>query len=161
MFKVRLWVEFWIGRRGTVRNGSGRCPSGCVRVEERSSNIPKPGPADSFNGLVRGRITGFHRREKSTVSIPWAPGMLCDSQHKTDQPVGQLQALDATWMDDASFLIRADSASELPTALAATGSAVLDACLSRALLPNPDRGKTEVVAEPIVTRGTGAASCPP
>ncbi|CAE7210890.1 unnamed protein product, partial [Symbiodinium microadriaticum] len=77
--------------------------------------------------------------------VPWSEGMLCSLQ-PVEPGLHTKEALDATWMDDATFLVVADTAAALPGAMATTGKAVLDACVSRALLPNVDRGKTELIA---------------
>ena len=81
-------------------------------------------------------------------TIPWSANLLCEIMPATTTPVDSLQALDATWMDDATFLVSATRSVDLENALRATGSAVVDACLGHALLPNLDRGKTEFVAAP-------------
>ena len=85
-------------------------------------------------------------QEKGLVpEIPWSPEML--------NQVGRVETAatdtDATWMDDATFLVSSPSAAQLPQSLVSTGSSVLDACVSRALLPNLDKGKTEFLACPI------------
>ena len=71
--------------------------------------------------------------------------MVCSLQ-EVDTGLRTKEALDATWMDDATFLVVADTAADLPGAMAITGKAVLDACVSRTPLPNLDRGKTELIA---------------
>ncbi|CAE7868790.1 unnamed protein product, partial [Symbiodinium necroappetens] len=78
--------------------------------------------------------------------IPWANEMLGNIFSVGAPCAEALQPLDATWMDDASFLIASPNAGALAGAMEATGRAVVDACASRALLPNLDRGKTEFIA---------------
>ena len=85
--------------------------------------------------------------------IPWS-GAMVNQVHPIDASEGEtVPVLDATWMDDATFLVGASSAASLPQALVATGASVVDACVGRALLPNLDKGKTEFVACPL---GTGS-----
>ena len=81
--------------------------------------------------------------------IPWSPDMLNHVGQIAAPEDCKVPALDATWMDDATFLVASPLAATLPQALASTGSAVVDACVGRALLPNLDRGKTEFIACPI------------
>ena len=89
-------------------------------------------------------------QEKGLVpEIPWSPEMLNQLGQPEVIKTGTIPALDATWMDDATFLVSSPSAAMLPRALTLTGSSVLDACVGRALLPNLDKGKTEFIASPV------------
>ena len=81
--------------------------------------------------------------------IPWSSEMV-NQIHQVETSEGEtVPVLDATWMDDATFLVGSPSAASLPQALVATGASVVDACVGRALLPNLDKGKTEFVASPL------------
>ena len=87
--------------------------------------------------------------------VPWSPAMDGNIFPVHAPVVASRSVLDSTWMDDSTFLITAPRASDLPEALKATGKAVIDSCVARALLPNLDKGKTEFVASPI---GAGSRS---
>ena len=69
-------------------------------------------------------------------SVPWSEGMMCSLHAVPTSPSKELQALDTTWMDGATFLSASDTAEGLPRALASTGAAVLDACLGE-VAPQP------------------------
>ena len=84
-----------------------------------------------------------------TPVLPWSQDMP-GSVLPVAADVGcSIPALDATWMDDATFLVRSPTSHALPTVMATTGAAVVDACVGRALLPNLDKGKTEFIACPL------------
>ena len=105
--------------------------------------------ADVCFSFIFARVLSDIRHEVKQAGhlpvVPWSEGMLCSLQ-PVEPGLHTKEALDATWMDDATFLVVADTAAALPGAMATTGKAVLDACVSRALLPNVDRGKTELIA---------------
>ena len=85
--------------------------------------------------------------------IPLSKDMLGNIFPVISSTTCKVPALDATWMDDATFMITSASAASLPAALIATGTSVVNECVGRALLPNLDKGKTECVACPL---GKGA-----
>ena len=86
------------------------------------------------------------REQGCLPTIPWREDMV-DNLEATDATnVDSVEVLDATWMDDATFFVACDSATCLPESLTSTGSAVLQSCVARALLPNLDKGKTEFIA---------------
>ena len=132
------WFRFQGGQQ-LVRTGIGSRPG---------DNM-----ADVCFSFIFAKVLASIRDELETQGLlpelPWAPQMLGEIMPVPAGAAGGLRALDTTWMDDATFLVRTDRAEALPEALAATGTAVVSACLSRALLPNLDRGKTEFVVEPV------------
>ena len=79
-------------------------------------------------------------------SIPWSADMTDNLGEIRATADNRVEVLDATWMDDATFFVACDSAASLPESMASTGSAVLQSCVARALLPNLDKGKTEFIA---------------
>ena len=84
-----------------------------------------------------------------TPTLPWNPAMTGNVFPVAVDEGCTIPALDATWMDDATFLVGSPTSHALPVALASTGAAVIDACVGRALLPNLDKGKTEFIACPL------------
>ncbi|OLP86094.1 hypothetical protein AK812_SmicGene32832 [Symbiodinium microadriaticum] len=132
------WFRFQGGQQ-IVRTGIGSRPG---------DNM-----ADVCFSFIFAKVLASIREELESQGLlpelPWAPQMLGEIMPVPAGTSGGLRALDTTWMDDATFLVRADSAEALPAALEATGTAVVSACLSRALLPNLDRGKTEFVVEAV------------
>ena len=84
-----------------------------------------------------------------TPALPWSPDMPGNIFPVTAAAGSSIPALDATWMDDATFLIGSPTSHALPNIMATTGAAVVDACVGRALLPNLDKGKTEFIACPL------------
>ncbi|CAE7795803.1 unnamed protein product, partial [Symbiodinium sp. CCMP2456] len=89
------------------------------------------------------------RFQRALPEIPWSPLMLGNIFPVETDNVDTIHPLDSTWMDDASFLVEAPSARDLPSVLQIMGRAVIDSCVARALLPNLDKGKTEFVASPV------------
>ncbi|CAE7941430.1 unnamed protein product [Symbiodinium necroappetens] len=59
--------------------------------------------------------------------VPWHDSMLCNVMPTQAVQSTSIRALDATWMDDASFVASSDTAEGLVSALKATGTAVIDA----------------------------------
>ncbi|CAE7364293.1 unnamed protein product [Symbiodinium sp. CCMP2592] len=80
-------------------------------------------------------------------------GDIFSSRASEAQPI---DIMDATWMDDLALMMLADSAEAVITKARHVTGALLDACLSRALLPNLARGKTELI---IVPCGKGSKAC--
>ncbi|CAE7575846.1 unnamed protein product [Symbiodinium sp. CCMP2592] len=88
-----------------------------------------------------------------TTQLPYQDSMR-DAIFQT--PAGPSQSIDifdATWMDDLALMMLSDSAESVVTKAGQVTGALIDACLSRALLPNLARGKTELI---IVPSGAGS-----
>ena len=118
-------------------------------VKTGTGSRPGDNLADVCFSFIFARVLKDIRREARQTghlpTVPWSAEMVCSLQ-EVDTGLRTKEALDATWMDDATFLVVADTAADLPGAMAITGKAVLDACVSRTPLPNLDRGKTELIA---------------
>ena len=75
-------------------------------------------------------------------------------------PTSLLPVHDVTWMDDLSLLLQFPDASSVLDGVSCISGILIDCCLSRGLMPNLDRGKTEAL---VSLAGTGArhvrASC--
>ena len=66
-----------------------------------------------------------------------------------DSAATDLPVMDVTWMDDLSLMIRTRRAGDLPGVTSRAAAALIDHCLSRGLVPNLDKGKTEVIMSPV------------
>ncbi|CAE7640812.1 unnamed protein product [Symbiodinium microadriaticum] len=125
---------------------SVRLPPGIMHeLHEHLHGSPLPEDAGATDWASAQDIRREARQTGHLPTVPWSAEMVCSLQ-EVDTGLRTKEALDATWMDDATFLVVADTAADLPGAMAITGKAVLDACVSRTPLPNLDRGKTELIA---------------
>ena len=79
--------------------------------------------------------------------VPYDPAMDANICPLPAPPANTIAISDATWMDDLSMFIVGASASSLTTDLVKGTSALIDACLQRALVPNLSRGKTEAMVQ--------------
>ena len=90
------------------------------------------------------------RRAQVLVHLPWDPAWLGQIQSPSQYAAntGLLPVMDSTWMDDLSLMVMSTSAAALPATTATAVRALVDQCLSRGLVPNFARGKTEVMTVP-------------
>ncbi|CAE7829122.1 unnamed protein product [Symbiodinium sp. CCMP2592] len=70
-------------------------------------------------------------------------------QVQAGESVTSVDLTDATWMDDLALMLLSDSATGIVERARTATSVLLDACLSRAMLPNLARGKTEMILVPM------------
>ena len=91
------------------------------------------------------------------TQLPWAEPWLCHVPQTLpeDGKAVLLPILDATWMDDLSLMVRATRANRLVEATQTAAGSLIDQCLSRGLIPNLSRGKTEIILVPF---GVGSRS---
>ncbi|CAE7696770.1 unnamed protein product [Symbiodinium sp. CCMP2592] len=88
-----------------------------------------------------------------TTQLPYHDSMRDDIFNSGAVPPQSTDIFDATWMDDLALMMLSDSAESIVTKAGHVTGLLVDACLSRALLPNLARGKTELI---IVPSGTGS-----
>ncbi|CAE7485179.1 unnamed protein product [Symbiodinium sp. CCMP2592] len=88
-----------------------------------------------------------------TTQLPYHDSMRDDIFKSGAGPPHSIDIFDATWMDDLALMMLSDSAESIVTKAGHVTGLLVDACLSRALLPNLARGKTELI---IVPSGTGS-----
>ena len=96
-------------------------------------------------------------RKGILTMLPWAEPWLCHVAETLPEEGAAvaLPILDATWMDDLALMVKTARANRLVEHTAAAAGALIDQCLSRGLIPNLARGKTEIVLVPF---GTGSRS---
>ena len=119
-------------------------------------------PGDSLSDLVFSflfaRVIHQVRKElqeaDALAKIPWDPTMVNNIDPVEQASASPLGISDATWMDDLSMFLQEERADSLLRNLRFGASALIDACLQRALLPNLSRGKTETIVH-LVGVGSG------
>ena len=110
-------------------------------------------PGDSLSDLVFSFLFACVLRQVreslhqagALAQIPWNPAMEYNLEQTPACPDRYLGISDATWMDDLAMFLTSPSACSLLTNLKIGASALIDACLRRALVPNLSRGKTEAI----------------
>ena len=91
------------------------------------------------------------------ASVPWSQDMLCNvSRLPAGVPTVPLPLDAVAWMDDLSLLLCFSRASEVLAGISSVSGILIDCCLRRGLMPNLDRGKTEVLASLAGTGSRGA-----
>ena len=94
---------------------------------------------------VSKRIRDGFQQAGITSCLPWHETWLCGLPDGSVEPDDICSPVDATWMDDMSILLQANSSQELIERLRTAATTTLDECLQAVLLPNLRQGKTEAV----------------
>ena len=106
-----------------------------------------------FSRVIRQVRTALQDAD-ALAQVPWHPEMVNNIDPIERDPPSHVGISDATWMDDLSMFFQGTTSDALVRSPGFGASALIDACLQRALLPNLSRGKTEAVVRLV---GPGAS----